>query len=80
MSVWITWTEQSAEFTHWDYVGNGITEARYKPKTLKKECLFSDDTSPQMIARAKRYVETDMQDRPTAKVIVKQYNSKRNNK
>ena len=68
MTIYITWQEKVSTFKEWRYVGNGVTEPVFQEETVTKRVLYSNDNT--MKARAKEYIKTDMQDRPSAKVII----------
>ena len=70
-AIYIEWTERSAEFAGWNYVGGGCTDPIFKPTTVKKSALYSSTVTAVNVERAKAYVATDMQDRPDAKVVIK---------
>lgn len=70
-AIYIEWTEQSAEFVGWNYVGGGCTDALLKPVTVQKSALYSSTVTAVNVERAKAYIATDMQDRPDAKVVIK---------
>ena len=56
MTIYICWQEESAEFSHWEYVGGGITEARSNIITVTKRARWSSENTPAMRARAEAYI------------------------
>lgn len=72
-ALFITWTEQTQEFSNWRVISGGLgTEPVFKTKTIRKYARWSNDTSEEMRQKAELYIQTDMQDRPDAKVVLRE--------
>lgn len=56
MAIYICWNEETAEFSHWEYVGGGVTVARSNPVIVTKRCRWSSENTPEMRARAEAYI------------------------
>lgn len=70
MAIFIQWTETSKEFVSQRYVGGGITVVDMKDVTIIKKARYSNDVTPEMKRCAKEYIKTNMQDTPSAKVVI----------
>lgn len=70
MATYIVWTEQEQRFGNWRVVPGLGTEPVFKTFTIRQKARYSSDNSPEMQERAKRYIETDMQDKPSARVVI----------
>ena len=67
MAIFIEWDEAQSEFDHWDYVGGGVTEARYREVKVTRRARYSNTVSETMLSRARAYV---VESRPGARVVI----------
>jgi len=67
MTIYICWQEEAAEFSHCEYVGGGVAEARFDIITVTKRARWSGEDTPEMRAQAEAYIA---QYRPDAWVEV----------
>jgi hypothetical protein len=70
MAIFIVWEEETAEFVEWKYVGGGEYDPIYKQVTITKKARWSNENTKAQREAAQKYIHTEMQDKPTAKVVV----------
>ncbi len=68
MAIYICWKEETADFVKQEYIGGGQHMNIYRQRTVTKRARWSTEETPEMFAAARKYIETDMQDRPNAYV------------
>lgn len=71
-ALFITWTEQEQVFSNWRVVSGLGTEPVFETKTIRKYARWSNNTSKEMRQKAELYIQENMQDRPDAKVVIKE--------
>lgn len=69
-AVWIKYEREQTKFSHWEYVGGGITSPRFETKIITRRCLYSNDVNQTMINRAQEYIDNDMQEYSNARVVI----------
>ena len=74
-AIFITWKEEESEFVKWEHIGADYSPTPvFKTKVVTRKARWSNTVSKEMLERAEQYIKKEMQDRPTAKVVILEEN------
>jgi len=67
-AIYIEWDEETQEFDHWNYVGNGYSDPIFKTVKITKSARYSSEVSEEMIERAEDWIKDQ---RPEGRIVIK---------